>query len=234
MLVTMDYLEITKRLLLAIILSGMIGFDREYKNRPAGVRTHILVAVGACVVALIQEQIALETVEYIKENPGLSGSINLNQGRLTAQVISGIGFLGAGTIMVNKTSVKGLTTAASIWAVACLGIGAGEGFYAITIMGFLAVILVLTVLEKIIRVPALKILEIDYIGDSSMKHELITELENQNIEIRNLNYHIVQENNQKVYKLVADLEYTKEVKVVDMVDQLSDHPNIIKVVLEDS
>ena len=234
MLVSMGYLEIIKRLLLAIILSGIIGFDREYKNRPAGIRTHILVAVGACVVALIQEQVAIETVAFIKENPGLSGSINLNQGRLTAQVITGIGFLGAGTIMVNKTSVKGLTTAASIWAVACLGIGSGEGFYAITIMGFFAVILVLTVLEKIILVPALKTLEINYIGERNTKNELITALEKSNIEIRNLNYHIIQEDSKKSYKLLADLEYTKEVNVMELVDQLADHPNIIKLVLEDS
>ncbi|MGX6961670.1 MgtC/SapB family protein [Vagococcus xieshaowenii] len=234
MLVTMDYLEITKRLLLAIILSGIIGFDREYKNRPAGVRTHILVAVGACVVALIQEQIALETVDYIKNNPSLSGSLSLNQGRLTAQVISGIGFLGAGTIMVNKTSVKGLTTAASIWAVACLGIAAGEGFYAITLIGFMAVILVLTVLERIIRVPVLKILEIDYTGDDTVKHELVAFLKKENIEIRNVNYHICQEDHQKVYKLLLELECAPNIKAIDIIDHLADHPHVTKVMLEDS
>ncbi|MGX7030706.1 MgtC/SapB family protein [Vagococcus zengguangii] len=234
MIENMDYLEIIKRLILAIIVSGIVGFDREYKNRPAGVRTHILVAVGACVIALIQEQIAAETVAYIKENPSLSGSISLNQGRLTAQVISGIGFLGAGTIMVNKTSVKGLTTAASIWAVACLGIAAGEGFYTITLIGFIAVILVLTVLEHIIRVPALKILEIDYTGDETIKHELVAFLKKENIEIRNVNYHICQEDNQRVYKLLLELECAPDIKAIDIIDYLADHPQVIKVILEDS
>ena len=100
------------------ILSGFIGFEREHSHRPAGFRTHILVAVGSSLVML--------TSVYIFDSQGMTGDVT----RMSAQVLSGIGFLGAGTILREGFSVKGLTTAASLWAVACIGIAVGAGFYA--------------------------------------------------------------------------------------------------------
>lgn len=111
--------ELIFRLLLALILGGIIGFERENVHRPAGFRTHILVCVGAALVMI--------TSEYLVSK--YMGKTNSDPARLGAQVISGIGFLGAGTIMREGVSVKGLTTAASLWAVSCVGIAAGSGFY---------------------------------------------------------------------------------------------------------
>ena len=107
------------RFALATVLSGFIGYEREHSNRPAGFRTHILVCVGACLVML--------TSEYIFKN--YQGLTNFDPTRLGAQVISGVGFLGAGTIIRNGNNVKGLTTAASLWAVSCVGLACGSGFY---------------------------------------------------------------------------------------------------------
>ncbi len=109
--------SILLRLLLAVVLGGIIGFERGRSGRPAGLRTHILVCLGAAL--------AMMTNQYIFETYDVSDPT-----RMAAQVISGIGFLGAGTILVTgKQQVKGLTTAAGLWATACMGLAIGIGFY---------------------------------------------------------------------------------------------------------
>jgi len=127
------------RLLIACILGGLIGYERESMNRPAGFRTHILVCMGAALVMLTSEFI----FEKYKE------TINIDPARLGAQVISGIGFLGAGTIIREGSSVKGLTTAASLWAVSCVGIAAGIGFYEGAIVASFVIYLTLIVLKRL-------------------------------------------------------------------------------------
>lgn len=113
------YLELLIRLVLAAFLGGVIGYEREHTNRPAGFRTHILVCVGSALVMV--------TSEFIFDK--YHSVANIDPARLGAQVISGIGFLGAGTIIRDGINVRGLTTAASLWAVSCVGIAAGTGFY---------------------------------------------------------------------------------------------------------
>jgi putative Mg2+ transporter-C (MgtC) family protein len=126
------------RLFLAVILGGLIGIEREEKHRPAGFRTHILVCVGSAVVML--------TSVFIFDT--YRGMTNADPARLGAQVISGIGFLGAGTIIRQGSNVKGLTTAASLWAVACIGLALGIGFYEGAIAGALLIIFTLMVLGR--------------------------------------------------------------------------------------
>lgn len=113
-----SYIELILKLLLSLALGGIVGYEREYKSRPAGLRTHILVCIGA---ALVQ----ITAINYYR-NSGLN---NMDPMRLGAQVISGIGFLGAGTILKEGSSIKGLTTAASIWVVGCIGLAVGTGLY---------------------------------------------------------------------------------------------------------
>lgn len=130
--------EICLRLLCAMIVGMVIGTEREYTNRPAGMRTHILVALGACVVALTGKLL-------FHEYAALGAAPD--PARLSAQVITGVGFLGAGTILREGATVKGLTTAASVWTVACLGIAAGYGYYGLTLAGMVFMLITLTVLE---------------------------------------------------------------------------------------
>lgn len=114
--VDINVLTISVRLVLALICGGIIGLERERKRRPAGFRTHILICIGAAMTTL--------TSQYI-----ISQGFNTDVARLGAQVIAGIGFIGAGTIIVTKRkSVKGLTTAAGLWASAIVGLCAGAGF----------------------------------------------------------------------------------------------------------
>jgi len=132
--------DICLRLLCAMLVGMVIGTEREYTNRPAGMRTHILVALGACAVMITGQLIF---VQY----KAMGGSPDPS--RLSAQVITGVGFLGAGTILREGTNVKGLTTAASLWAVACLGIAAGGGYYAVALTGMVFIFITLTIFEVI-------------------------------------------------------------------------------------
>jgi putative Mg2+ transporter-C (MgtC) family protein len=132
------YLELLLRLLLAGVLGGAIGYEREHTNRPAGFRTHILVCVGSALVMV--------TSEFIFNR--YNAVANIDPARLGAQVISGIGFLGAGTIIRYGFNVKGLTTAASLWAVSCVGIAAGIGFYEGAVIATALIFLTLIFLKK--------------------------------------------------------------------------------------
>ncbi len=127
------------RTVLAIICGGLVGLERGRKGRPAGFRTHILVCLGAALSMIISQFIVVNYPD-----------IDVDPGRLGAQVISGIGFLGAGTIIVTgRRQVKGLTTAAGLWASACMGLAIGIGFYTASIIMCIAIGLVSTILQKI-------------------------------------------------------------------------------------
>jgi putative Mg2+ transporter-C (MgtC) family protein len=127
--------SITLRLILAIILGGAVGLNREDNNRPAGLRTHVLVCLGTAL--------AMITGQYIYLHFGNVG----DPSRIGAQVISGIGFLGAGTIIISGRHVQGLTTAAGLWATACMGLAIGIGFYEAAIIGGLLIIFSLVALK---------------------------------------------------------------------------------------
>ena len=130
------YLAVALRIFAAIILGGLIGLERGLKNRAAGFRTHMLVCVGACLIMV--------TNQFIYQTTGTGDPV-----RMGAQVISGIGFLGAGTIMVTRRhQVKGLTTAAGLWTAAGVGLTLGIGFYEAAAMGSLAVFIVMTLMQK--------------------------------------------------------------------------------------
>lgn len=113
----MNEWEIGGRLFVAALLGGFIGLERESHGRPAGLRTHVLVSLGSCLIMLISIYGFAQTGK------------NYDPGRLAAQVISGIGFLGAGTILREGISIRGLTTAASLWCVSGIGLAIGCGYY---------------------------------------------------------------------------------------------------------
>ncbi|MDO4773136.1 MAG: MgtC/SapB family protein [Bacillota bacterium] len=143
--------EIILRTLLAVLFGGIVGREREINNRPAGVRTHALVCLGAAVIAMIQVELVEHAFEMVRKYPEMKSVITVNSGRVVAQVVSGIGFLGAGTILINKDKVRGLTTAASLWVVACVGIAIGYGYYEIALVSGITVPLILVGLKKLER-----------------------------------------------------------------------------------
>lgn len=134
----MTILDICLRLSCALLVGVVIGTEREYTHRPAGMRTHMLVSLGACVVMMIGQLIYVQYQSY---------GATPDPARLGAQVITGVGFLGAGTIMREGPTVKGLTTAASLWATACLGLAAGGGYYGVALAGMIFIFVTLTIFE---------------------------------------------------------------------------------------
>ncbi|MFD1038204.1 MgtC/SapB family protein [Virgibacillus byunsanensis] len=135
------FLIIMVRVLIALLLSGLIGFERELKNHSAGFRTHILVGVGACLMMLLSLygfEAFIDKYDHVRFDPA----------RIPSYVISGIGFLGAGTIIVNGMTIRGLTTAASIWTVAGLGLVVGAGMYAPAVFTTFIILLSLVFLNN--------------------------------------------------------------------------------------
>lgn len=130
--------DIALRLACAMLIGAIIGMEREFSHRPAGLRTHMLVALGACAVMITSQMLFCQYRPY---------GATPDPARLSAQVIAGVGFLGAGTILREGVIVKGLTTAASIWAVACLGIAVGAGYYSVALIGFGCILVTLTFFE---------------------------------------------------------------------------------------
>ncbi len=125
------------RVVLAMVIGGLIGFERGRHNRPAGFRTHMLVCLGASLVMM--------TNQYAFQYLGGSDPV-----RMGAQVVSGIGFLGAGTIvMTGKSQIRGITTAAGLWAAACCGLAIGIGFYEGAVLGGMVILVIMTVFQWI-------------------------------------------------------------------------------------
>ena len=133
----LTYLSIALRIAAAFVMGGALGWERERRSRAAGLRTYMLVCVGACIIML--------TNQYIYQVFHTGDPV-----RMGAQVVSGIGFLGAGTIVVTKQNqIKGLTTAAGLWAAAAVGLALGIGFYEAAFIGGLLIFLILTAMHTL-------------------------------------------------------------------------------------
>jgi len=171
--------DMIARLLITAVLAGCIGFERERHGRAAGLRTHLLVAVGSCLIMLTALDLMVQ----------LTGRVNVDPTRMAAQVVSGIGFLGAGTIMRFRASVRGLTTAASLWAVAGIGLAVGSGF----VSGAGAATLIILValfgfsrLERHLRKDWYKTLVVETAISSDHLVQLRRALADYDVEIRDL------------------------------------------------
>lgn len=222
--------EIILRIVMAIIIGGVIGYERGHQNRPAGFRTHILVCLGAAIVSMIQDQLRVNILKYTILYPEVAQVLKTDLGRIGAQVVSGIGFLGAGTIMRDKGIIGGLTTAASIWATGCLGLSIGWGFYYLAIPAGIGIIIVLVTLKKLERywIENKHIMKIDiqYNKEYSYSDILIK------------NYNIFKEMNVRIKDVTKSIEenkisYTlivaKQMETVDVLLELSKYEHISQV-----
>lgn len=222
--------EIILRITMAIIIGGAIGYERGHSNRPAGFRTHILVCLGAAIVSLVQDNLRVSISLYAVLHPEVSKVMKTDLGRIGAKVVSGIGFLGAGTIMRGKGVIGGLTTAASIWVTGCIGLGVGWGFYYLSILGGLAVLITLVTLKVVER----------FLIDNRMISRVSIEFNPENNYEENISetYKVLKDMQIKVKSMKKDeaeesvtytLNIPKELQDFDLISNISSYDHIKKV-----
>ena len=209
------YWAIALRVLMAILAGGLLGLERGMKNRPAGMRTYMLVCVGSCLIML--------TNQYVYQVYGSGDPV-----RLGAQVISGIGFLGAGTIVVTRRNqIKGLTTAAGLWTAAGIGLALGIGFYEAAIIGSVAIFTVITLLQRMDNNLHRKSKQLEaYIELSNQitLGDFLRTVRDSGIEIYNVQREQGNEGNGRAY--IATLKAKKRSNHADILEQVEDIPGV--------
>lgn len=168
--------EFLIRIVIAGILGALIGLERERRSKEAGLRTHFLVAVGSAIIMIISKYAFYDVI---------GEEIVLDPSRIAAQVVSGIGFLGAGMILVQRSSIQGLTTAAGIWTTAGIGLAIGAGMYDIGIFGALLAIVGLEFLKRLFKpiIPQTRKVTIETMNDTAIQ-TIIQTLTKQEIQIK--------------------------------------------------
>ena len=209
-------LAVFVRIFASVLVGGLIGIERGMKHRPAGLRTYMVVCLGACLVML--------TNQYIFQIFGTGDPV-----RMGAQVVSGIGFLGAGTIVVTRRNqIKGLTTAAGLWASAGVGLALGIGFYEAAIAGGLAVFAVMTLLQRMDNKMHSKTRSLDVYVEISKDYPLgdflrcVREL---GIEVRDTQRELDTDENVRAY--VTTLQLQKRTKHKIIVESLREIPGVV-------
>ena len=207
------YMELTIRLTLALLLGGAIGIEREYRAKEAGFRTHFLVALGSALFCLVSQ---------------FGFGVDLkDSSRVAAQVVSGIGFLGAGTIIFQKNGVRGLTTAAGLWVTAAIGLACGTGMYLAAVLTTAMVLLGLEVLNYWIPQLGLSTIELSFSAPSreSVK-EFITRIKQDGMEVHS--YELKERRLSKEEFLEASIEIRakRDFHTLEILDYMNDFSDV--------
>ena len=220
------WVDILIRIGAAVLVGGIIGVEREHKNRPAGMRTNVLVCLGSCIIAMME---CLLRQEMMKMDP--DGNVSMTVGRLSAQVISGIGFLGAGTIFIAQKKITGLTTAASLWTVACMGLLIGFGFYWVAGACCAIVVVVLVIMQRVIRVNAIKRVEVRFTHRTETLAYINQFFEKNQVKVLDVDFHIESldegdDAEKNLYTNLYTLHLPTHFGYIDIVNYLSENPHI--------
>ena len=212
------YLAIAIRILAAVICGGLIGLERGMKNRPAGLRTYMLVCVGACIVMLTNQYVVQIT------NTG-------DPTRLAAQVVSGIGFLGAGTIIVTRRNqIKGLTTAAGLWAAAGIGIALGIGFYEVALVGSFAIFAVMTLLQRMdnrVHNNAKNLSIYVELSKECSLGDFLRATRDQDIDVRDIHQEQDMENDEGIRAYLANLKLNTRHNHLEVLEDVRTIPGVV-------
>ncbi len=220
----MAWWEAGLRLVIAVIIGCVVGIEREKKNRPAGMRTHVLVCVGAATVAILEAYVVADTVALNAANS--NSGIAVSMGRLTAQVVSGIGFLGAGTIFISQKKIAGLTTAASLWNVGCLGLAVGMGYYILAVSGCVIVMITLSLLQRVVKVNSVKNVEVKFIHRVETLAFINAYFQEAGIRVLDVDFHVENKGKYNLYTNVYTLDMQGKTTYTDIVNHLSEFANI--------
>ena len=163
--------DIIIRMSLTAFFVGIIGIERQLRQKIAGITTHLMVAFGACGIAILQDALYYDSIETAKAliDQGYNIAVQIQRQRVIAQVVTGVGFLGAGTILKTRNGIYGLTTAATLWLASMIGLAFGMGAYVIGIVLSLFSVIFLTVFRRILSKTSLKHIESpDIIGSETV------------------------------------------------------------------
>jgi len=209
------------RIAVAVFVGAVIGIDREIKNRPAGMRTHVLVCVGSALVSLIEQQYVGNVVAL-----GQASLVNVSMGRITSTVVSGVGFLGAGTIFTAEHKITGLTTAASLWCTACIGLAVGSGYIFMAVTAGGVVLIILRLMQQIVHVHTMKKLEVQFIHRQETLAFLNDYFTGMGVKVLDVDFHAETKSNGNLYTNLYTLTIPNHTNYVEIIATLSEHVNI--------
>ncbi len=212
------------RIFFSFIIGTIIGIEREAHNQPAGLRTHILITIGATLAMIISIYIPQTYTNFLNGDPG----------RIAAQVVSGIGFLGAGAILKMGANVKGLTTAASIWIVAIIGLAIGSGMFLISTITLVVVLFALTIMD---------VLEKHFFKERTLKKiELLLKKRDSNIQklkeilterdIMVISTGFEKNINEATNKIIFHVAVTPKLNIQELTDELEKYPGMVAISIE--
>lgn len=226
----LTYWGLTERIMMSAALGGLIGLEREWSNHSAGFRTHILVCMGSTLIMLLS---IYGFSEFINEL-----NVRVDPARLAAQVISGIGFLGAGAILRNGSTVSGLTTAASIWVVAAIGLCVGAGFYYSAVLATLLVVFCLFMLNKVekwmIGTQKNQEVQVSLMNGFAGLEQVIAGLEQHEVQMINIRFISfdpleVKNSEYKVKTFYVNIKVKKKQNLIHALEFISSIPGVVSV-----
>lgn len=221
---TISEVDLALRILIAAALGGLVGLEREWSNHAAGLRTHILVCIGSAVIMLLS---IYGFNQFVSE-----ASVRMDPARLAAQVISGIGFLGAGAIMRDGSKVSGLTTAASIWVVAAIGLCVGAGFLFTAVLTTVIVLISLFVLNKLenqmMRHRRHRQLIIAVVDKPGMIANVFTQLGEQGIQVTKMSLHNKDEG-QPVTEMNLSVKVKNDVRLNKSIELINSMEHVVSI-----
>ena len=217
-----NFILVLIAILLSVILCGAIGIEREWRGRSAGLRTHLLVGVGSCVIMIIS----------IYGFPAMFGE-KRDVARLAAQIITGVGFLGAGAIIHRNDGIRGLTTAGTIWIVMAIGIACGSFNFVIAVITTLVIILVLTIFRKVEEKMANKkmTLLITAPSDKPVLGKILAYSKEMNYEVNTLSTDLINRDGNSMLQFIIQVSFnaSREGQAAEFVAKVSEFPDVVEV-----
>jgi len=214
-----SHLTVIMRLVFAVVAGMLIGFERERRYQPAGLKTHMVLSLGSCLIMILSLYIPMG---FIEKSP------NADPGRLAAQVISGIGFLGAGAIFKYGFNIKGLTTAASIWTTSGIGLTFGAGFYFLGIVSTIFLIIILHFFEKIedwfIERRDLRDITVIFYSEDLRVENVMSAIKNFNFDIKQVS--ITENVENRTTEIVINCRIEEDFKIHEMFENIKSLGNI--------